>query len=103
MQVRMHDRRKQHEGVVGARDFRRHLDHARHQPRCLDDRHARLAAESVASRQLDDEVEALVHYLGKRVCRVQSDGGEKRPDFLLKVLRRPCSLSGRALGATQHP
>ena len=102
MQVRVHDRREQHERVVRSGDFRRHLDHARHQPRRLDDRHGGLAAEGVASGQLDDEVETLIHYLRKRVRRIEPDGGEERPDLMVKIFGDPGPLRGAAVSVVQH-
>ena len=103
VQMRVHDRRKQHEGVVGSGHLPRHVDHTRHQPGRLDDRHGGLAPESVSPRELDDEVQALVDHLRKRVCRVEADRGEQRPDLVLKIFGDPGPLCRVAVGVVQHP
>src|SRR5215469_13928310 len=102
VQVRMHDRGQQHEGVIRPGDFRRHLDHPRHHARRFDDRDARLAAERILSRQLDDEIETLVDHLRERVRGVEPDRRQQRSDLALKILRGPGTLRGVALGMTQH-
>ena len=102
MQVRVDDRGQQHEGVLSARDFGRHTDHARHYARRLDDGDARFASKRVASGKLDNEVEALVDDLRERVGRIESDRREQRPDLALEIVGYPGALRGVAFGAAQH-
>ena len=93
--MRVHDRRQQHERVVRAADFRRHLDHSRHHARGLHDRHARIASEGVVPGQLDDEVQALVDHLRERVRRIEPDRRQQRTDLALEVLVPPTRAAPR--------
>ena len=78
------------------------LHHARQHARRLDDRDRGLAAERVAARELDDEVEALVDDLRERVRRVEPDRRHQRAHVLAEVGRDPGALRGGELAAAQE-
>ena len=101
-QMRVHHRRQQQELVVGFADLARQLDHARHEPRRLDDRDRRLAAERVVARQLDDEVERLVDDLRERMRRVEPDRRQQRAHLAQEEIGDPRALGGRAVGAAEE-
>jgi hypothetical protein len=76
--VRVQDRRQEHEAVLAAGDLRRQQDDARQGPGRLHDRDARLAAEGVLAGQLDHEVQALVEEPRERVRRVEAERRQHR-------------------------
>ena len=68
------------------------LDDARQHARRLDDGDARVAAERIGARELDHEVQALVHDLRERVRGIEPDGRQQRPHLLREEARRPLAL-----------
>ena len=101
-QVRMDDRGKQ-DKAVGRRDLDRQLDHPQQLVRRLDDRDGGVAAERVAAGKLDDEIQALVDDLGKRVRRIEADRTQQRLDLAPEIVGDPGPLRGIAFGLTQQP
>ena len=89
--MRVDDGGQQTEGhAVG--NLVRQLDHARQHARRLDDGDRRAAAEGVLAAQRDDEIEALVNYLRKRVGRVQADRRQQRAHFAVEIILDPGAL-----------
>ena len=74
-----------------------------HHPWRLDDRDARVAPERILARQLDHEIEALVHHLRERMGRIEADRCQQRPHFLREIARRPFLFRARELGAAHQP
>ena len=102
VQVRVDDARQQDERVVGAGDRARQRDDARQQPRRLDRGDRGLASEGVATGQLDDEIEALVGHLRKRMRRIEADRRQQRLHFALEIVGHPCALLGIEVVAPQQ-
>ena len=103
VQMGVHDRRQQHEahcprpaisgGIAITRGTRR----------------GALTMATLVSRpkaslpgELDDEVQALVDDLRKRVRRVEADRRQQRPDLALEVVGDPGALRRVAVGVAQH-
>ena len=93
VQMRVDDARQQHERVVGAGDRARQRDDPRQEARRLDRGDRGFAPERVAAGQLDDEVEALVGHLRKRMRRIEADGRQQRPHFPLEITGHPGALT----------
>ena len=102
-QVLVDDGREEQEGVRSRAEGLGQLHDAREHARRLDDRDRGVAAERVAARELDDEVEALVADLRKRVRRVEPDRRQQRPDLVAEVRGDPRALRGVELAAAQEP
>jgi hypothetical protein len=68
----------------------------------LHDGDAAAAPERILAGQFDDEVQALVDHARERVRRVEADGREQGPHFLVEVLLDPGLLGGVAVGAAQQ-
>ena len=75
----------------------------RQKARRLQDRDARLAAERVLTRELDDEVQALVDDEGKRVRRIEADRRQQRLDLALEILGHPRALPQAEIQAADQP
>ena len=88
--------------MLGFRDLRRQLDHARQHPRRLDHRDGRQAAERIETGELDDEVQALVDDLREGVRGIEADRREERPHFALEEIRDPLALGRRAVGVAHQ-
>ncbi len=73
-------------------DLGRHLDHTWQHAWGLHDRHAHVAAERVFAIQLDDEVQALVEHLRKRMRRIEPDRREHRFHLALEIVVQPGEL-----------
>ncbi len=86
------DRRQEHEAVFAAGDFLRHADDARQRARRLHHGGAGIAAEGVAARQLDREVEALVEHAREGVRRVEPDWRQHRHQLAEEVIADPGRL-----------
>ena len=69
--------------------------------RRLDDRDARFAPERVAPGQLDDEIEALVDDLRKRMRRIEPDRRQQRLDLALEVIGHPARAARIEVAAPQ--
>ena len=102
VQVRMHDRRQQHEGMPRLGDLDRHLDDPRQDARRLDDRDPRLPPERIAAGELDDEVEALVDDLRPRMGRVEADGRQHGTHFAREIIGGPGRERRRAIDAVDQ-
>ena len=94
VQMRVDDARQQDERVVGAGDRARERDDPRQQARRLDRGDRGFAPERVAAGELDDEIEALVGHLRKRMRRIEADRGQQRPHFALEIVGNPRALPG---------
>ena len=77
------------------------LDDARQHARRLDDGDRRAAPERVLAGQRDDEIEALVDHLRKRVRRVEADRRQQRAYLLIEIMLDPgrAGASLRSCGA----
>ena len=82
-------------------DFVRHPNHARQDPRHLDDGNIVFATEGIAPAQADDEIERLVGYFRKGMRRVQPDRQQQGFDFALEILPDPAPL-GRVAFTVRH-
>ncbi|MNI35857.1 hypothetical protein D3C73_898940 [compost metagenome] len=100
--VSVDHRRQEYIVVAGAADLFRHLDDARQQTRCRDDRQTGVATEGVDTFELDDEVQALVHQQGERVRRVEADRGDDRCDLVAEIAAHPGLELGRPIAATDE-
>ena len=73
-------------------DFFRQLDDARQYAWRLDDGRARVAAEGVASLELNGEIEGFVEHPWKRMGRVQTDRSQHRDHFPPEIFVQPVPL-----------
>ena len=102
VQVRVDDARQQDERVVGAGDRARQHDDARQEARRLDRGDRGLASERVAAGELDDEIEALVGDLRKRMRGIEADGRQQRLHFAPEIIGHPRALLGIAVAVPQQ-
>ncbi|MNI37173.1 hypothetical protein D3C73_912530 [compost metagenome] len=94
--------RQQNEAFRMAGQLGRHLDQARQGARRLHHGNRGLPAEGVGARQRHNEIQALVVDAGKRMRRVQTDGGQQRHHIAVEHLARPLLLLGVPFGSVMQ-
>ncbi len=93
------DGRQEYKAMRATGNFLGQADNTRQRARRLNDGRAMSAAEGVPSLQLDYEVQALVQYARKGMCRVQTDRGQDRHQLLEEVSPDPLRLRDRPIRA----
>ena len=77
-------------------------DDPRQEPRRLDRGDRGLATERVAAGELDDEIEALVGHLRKRMRGIEPDRRQHGLHFALEIVGHPRALRGIAIVVPQQ-
>ena len=103
LQVRVDDARQEDELVVDAGGAAGSAMMRGSTSRRLDRGDRRFTPERVAAGELDDEVEALVGDLRKRVRGIEPDRRQQRLHLAPEVVRDPGALLGGALAVPQQP
>ena len=100
--MRVDDRRQEHEIVRPAGDFARQRDKPRQRARRLHHGHAAAAAEGVAPLEGNDEVQALVEDARERMRRVEPERTQHRQQLMLEIVPHPRLLLGVPFGAAHE-
>ena len=100
--VRVQDRREEHEAVIDSGQLVGEADHAWQNARRLDDRRVRNAAESIATLQFDREVQTLVEHAREGMGGVQADRRQNRHQLAEEEVAYPGPLFGRPDVAAQE-